>query len=295
MAFRRWKSKLLFIGGSSQSRSWPCAVCCSSPTRRSGARLRRPDRRVPVRSRVALSPWDWGQYHAGDPRPEGVADAARDRVLAVAGIAAVTSCRAEGPRELAALTAAILIGFELVPHPLVIPLHPVVPALRAARADAAREEDMSPWMFRIAVVAVVASISVGLAVAAGVDGKPGIVDTPIYRSYGERIVGGECPTGLCDRVPAGGADPLRPACSRHTRPGRVRLCLCVLDGSVARRTRAPGGDLARHARSEPRAGRRRRRSRPGGLRRARAVRPQPLRPVRRGDHPCRRDGDAPGT
>ncbi len=60
-----------------------------------------------------FSVWGWGQYHA-----RGLPDLAVPQkvlqvgVLALAGVAAVLP-RRKGPLELAALTAAILIGFEL--------------------------------------------------------------------------------------------------------------------------------------------------------------------------------------
>jgi hypothetical protein len=61
-----------------------------------------------------FSPWDWGQYHAaGIPDLKPVQTLLQIAVLALAGIAAVLPVR-KGPRDLAALTAAILIGFELV-------------------------------------------------------------------------------------------------------------------------------------------------------------------------------------
>ena len=61
-----------------------------------------------------FSPWDWGQYHArGIPDLKALQTLLQIAVLALAGIAAVIPAR-KGPRELAALTAAILIGFELV-------------------------------------------------------------------------------------------------------------------------------------------------------------------------------------
>jgi hypothetical protein len=60
-----------------------------------------------------FSPWDWGQYHA-----RGIPDLAAEQlivqvvVLAFAGVVAVIPAR-KGPLELAALSAAVLVGFEL--------------------------------------------------------------------------------------------------------------------------------------------------------------------------------------
>jgi len=60
-----------------------------------------------------FSVWGWGQYHArGIPDLAVVQKALQVGVLALAGVAAVLP-RRKGPLELAALTAAILLGFEL--------------------------------------------------------------------------------------------------------------------------------------------------------------------------------------
>ena len=60
-----------------------------------------------------FSPWDWGQYHArGIPDLGAVQLILQVGVLALAGVVAVIP-RRKGPLELAALSAAVLIGFEL--------------------------------------------------------------------------------------------------------------------------------------------------------------------------------------
>ncbi len=60
-----------------------------------------------------FSPWDWGQYHArGIPDLHAVQLILQVGVLALAGVAAMIPAR-KGPLELAALTATILLGFEL--------------------------------------------------------------------------------------------------------------------------------------------------------------------------------------
>jgi hypothetical protein len=60
-----------------------------------------------------FSPWDWGQYHArGIPDLGAVQLVVQVGVLALAGVVAVIPQR-KGPFELAALTAAVLVGFEL--------------------------------------------------------------------------------------------------------------------------------------------------------------------------------------
>ena len=60
-----------------------------------------------------FSPWDWGQYHArGIPDLHAVQLILQVAVLALAGVVAVIP-RRKGPLELAALSAAVLLGFEL--------------------------------------------------------------------------------------------------------------------------------------------------------------------------------------
>jgi len=60
-----------------------------------------------------FSPWDWGQYHArGIPDLHAIQVVLQIAVLALAGVTAVLP-RRKSPLELAALTAAVLVGFEL--------------------------------------------------------------------------------------------------------------------------------------------------------------------------------------
>jgi hypothetical protein len=60
-----------------------------------------------------FSPWDWGQYHAaGIPSLHVVQVILQVAVLALAGVVAAIPLR-KGPLELAALSAAVLVGFEL--------------------------------------------------------------------------------------------------------------------------------------------------------------------------------------
>ena len=61
-----------------------------------------------------FSLWDWGQYHArGIPNLSAVQTLLQVGVLVIAGVAAAVP-RRKGPLELAALTAAVLLAFELV-------------------------------------------------------------------------------------------------------------------------------------------------------------------------------------
>jgi hypothetical protein len=60
-----------------------------------------------------FSPWDWGQYHArGIPDLGALQLILQVGVFAIAGVVAVIPQR-KGPLELAALSAAVLVGFEL--------------------------------------------------------------------------------------------------------------------------------------------------------------------------------------
>jgi hypothetical protein len=60
-----------------------------------------------------FSIWDWGQYHAGGiPDLASLQTVVQVCAIALAGIAAALP-RRKGPLELAALTAALLLAFEL--------------------------------------------------------------------------------------------------------------------------------------------------------------------------------------
>ena len=60
-----------------------------------------------------FSPWDWGQYRArGIPNLHAVQLILQIGLLALAGVVAAIPLR-KGPLELAALSAAVLVGFEL--------------------------------------------------------------------------------------------------------------------------------------------------------------------------------------
>ena len=102
-------------GGVHRSRRSPCSRCSCS----SRASSRRPAPSSTARSGYQLdrgspfSPWDWGQYHArGIPDLAVVQLVLQIGVLALAGVVAAVPLR-KGPLELAALSAAVLLGFEL--------------------------------------------------------------------------------------------------------------------------------------------------------------------------------------
>ena len=74
------------------------------------------DRTIPpqVNRQSPFSLWDWGQYHAA-----GIPDLERVQqvligVVAAAGLAFAFVPRRKSPLQLAALTGALLLGFELV-------------------------------------------------------------------------------------------------------------------------------------------------------------------------------------
>jgi hypothetical protein len=69
---------------------------------------------IQLERRSPFSPWDWGQYHA-----RGIPDLAwlqsvLQIVLVVAALAVAVVPRRKSPLQLAALSAALLMGFELV-------------------------------------------------------------------------------------------------------------------------------------------------------------------------------------
>ena len=60
-----------------------------------------------------FSIWDWGQYHArGIPNLASAQTVVQVCTIVLAGVAAVVP-RTKGPLELAALTASLLLAFEL--------------------------------------------------------------------------------------------------------------------------------------------------------------------------------------
>ena len=61
-----------------------------------------------------FSPWDWGQYHAAGIPDLHVVQLALQALLVAGAGAVVFLPREKGPLELAALTAALLAGFQLV-------------------------------------------------------------------------------------------------------------------------------------------------------------------------------------
>ena len=61
-----------------------------------------------------FSIWDWRQYHAGPPRPAPAPARARGRCSSRGAVASCFVPRRKSPLQLAALTAALLLGFELV-------------------------------------------------------------------------------------------------------------------------------------------------------------------------------------
>jgi hypothetical protein len=91
-----------------------------------------------------FSLWDWGQYHArGIPNLSALQTLLQIGVIALAGVAAVLP-RRKRPLELAALTAAILLAFELVlTHWFYLYLPWVLPFVLLAFLLPAREPDVS--------------------------------------------------------------------------------------------------------------------------------------------------------
>ena len=66
-----------------------------------------------VRSHSPFSPWDWGQYHARGIPDLGWLQPILQLVIAGAAIALAFVPRRKTPLQLASLTAALLMAFEL--------------------------------------------------------------------------------------------------------------------------------------------------------------------------------------
>jgi hypothetical protein len=157
-----------------------------------------------------FSIWDWGQYHA-DGIPD--LDALQKILIPVVvlfSLALFFVPRRKSPLQLAALTAAVLIAFELVlTHwfylylPWFLPFVAfavLAPASRSAvpqrpRPDLRRLLRAVPG--RAVVVVVVAALAVFLVSWAllhvGFYDRDQIRDTPVYQGYGDRILDGEMP------------------------------------------------------------------------------------------------------
>jgi hypothetical protein len=92
-----------------------------------------------------FSLWDWGQYHArGIPNLSALQTLLQVGVVALAGVAAVLPRRKQ-PLELAALTAAILLAFEVVlTHWFYLYLPWVLPFVLLALFLPAGETDVAP-------------------------------------------------------------------------------------------------------------------------------------------------------
>jgi hypothetical protein len=155
-----------------------------------------------------FSLWDWGQYHA-----RGIPDLAWLRkvltlVVAAGAVALAFVPRRKSPLQLAALTAALLIAFEVVlihwfylyvpwffPFVVIAILVPATAALRGGPAPA-DEEPLALPDRREAAIGVGAVLLLAGAWAllhVGVWNRIVITDVPVYRSYGEAIANGQIP------------------------------------------------------------------------------------------------------
>jgi hypothetical protein len=156
-----------------------------------------------------FSIWDWGQYHAdGIPDLDALQKILIPLVL-VLSLALFFVPRRKSPLQLAALTAAVLIAFELVlTHWFYLYLPWFLPfaafAVLAPGATVARRRRHPPDLARLAravparsVLVVAAALAVFLASWAllhvGFYDRDQIRDTPVYQGYGDRILDGEMP------------------------------------------------------------------------------------------------------
>jgi hypothetical protein len=113
-AFRGWKSKLLFLGGFAAATLVSFSVLLLEPNPLHAARVFW-DRTISWQygRESPFSLWDWGQYHARGIPDLHLAQQVLEVLLLVGTIAAYFLPRRKSPLQLAALTGALLLGFEL--------------------------------------------------------------------------------------------------------------------------------------------------------------------------------------
>ena len=105
---------LLFVGGFALATVGGFWVLLLEPNPLHAARVFW-DRTIPsqIDRHSPFSLWDWGQYHAGLPDLHSLQQVL-EVALVVGAVAAAFFPRRKSPLQLAALTGALLIGFELV-------------------------------------------------------------------------------------------------------------------------------------------------------------------------------------
>ncbi len=154
-----------------------------------------------------FSLWDWGQYHAAGIPDLKLVQQVLIGVVAAAGVAFAFVPRRKSPLQLAALTGALLLGFELVLTHwswLYIPwFFPFVALAVIAPAGIARAgpvaEPEAPVRLPERRLVAVGVGSVALLLVSWVLlhtsfwSETPITDVPIYERYGEAIVAGEVP------------------------------------------------------------------------------------------------------
>ena len=208
-ALRRPRAKAVFACGFALASLAAFAVLLLEPNPFEAARLfyeRTFEAQIGRESPFSL--WDWGQYHA-----DGIPDLKRVQqvlmgLVAAGGIAAYFVPRRKSPLQLAALTGALVIAFELVLTHwfyLYIPwFFPFVAlallATAPGRRDAPPPEDGGPA--RVSEgrrTALVAGGALGLLLVTWVLlhqafwARLTITDVPVYEGYGEAIARGEVP------------------------------------------------------------------------------------------------------
>jgi hypothetical protein len=153
-----------------------------------------------------FSLWDWGQYHA-----RGIPDLAWLRkaltlVVAAGAVALAFVPRRKSPLQLAALTGALLIAFEVVLihwfylyipwfFPFVV-IAVLVPAAAAVRGGIVDDEPLAvPERREVAIGAAALLLLAGAwaLLHVGVWNRTVITDLPIYEAYGEAMAAGHVP------------------------------------------------------------------------------------------------------
>ncbi len=156
-----------------------------------------------------FSLWDWGQYHASGIPDLAFVQKVLIGVVAAAGVASFFIPRRKSPLQLAALTAALLLGFELVlTHwfylyiPWFLPFVAfaiLAPAQATGPSQPPEPESEAPGVSerqRIAAIGVGALalfLVAWLLLHQGFWSRSAITDVPLYERYGEAMVRGLVP------------------------------------------------------------------------------------------------------
>jgi hypothetical protein len=150
---RRWRPQLGFAGGFLVATALAFSVLLLEPDPLHAARVFY-DRTIvsQVTRQSPFSPWDWGRYHARGIPDLHLVQLGLEVLLVAAALAAAFVPRTRSPLRLAALTGALLIGFEVVlTHWFYVYI---------------------PWFFPFLVFAFLAPARISVAVPPAADDRP---------------------------------------------------------------------------------------------------------------------------